>query len=180
MADHTQPVLTIDELTLRPWTVADVPAVVAAYADPLIRQWHMRTMTPGEAEEWVIRAGQDWTEESAASWAITTVSGELVGRMTLGAIDLGSAAADVRYWVVPPARGRRVAGRALTAVTDWGITDLGLHRIELEHSTKNVPSCRVAEGAGYALEGTRRRQLRHEDGWHDMHLHAYLSQDEPH
>ena len=136
----------------------------------------MRTMTRDEAEEWVIASGKGWMEESAASWAISNLSGELVGRMTLGAVDLNAGCADVRYWVVPSARGRRVAGRALAALTQWAVTDLGLHRIELEHSTKNLPSCRVAERAGYALEGTRRSQLLHEDGWHDMHLHALLSQ----
>ena len=123
---------------LRPWTLADAPSVVAAYTDPLIRHWHMRTMSRDEAEEWVVAAGKGWMEESAASWAITSLSGELVGRMTLGAVDLNAALADVRYWVVPLAR--------------------------------------VAEGAGYALEGTRRSQLLHEDGWHDTHLHAFLSQ----
>ena len=140
----------------------------------------MRTMNHDEAAEWVIAAKQGWTDESAASWAISTSSRGLLGRMTLGAIDLDSAAADVRYWVVPSARGQRVASRAATAATDWAITDFGLHRIELEHSTNNVPSCRVGERSGYVLEGTKRSQLLHEDGWHDMHLHAYVGQAELH
>jgi len=139
----------------------------------------MRTMTRDEAEEWVIAAGQAWSDERAASWAITTESGEVVGRMTLGATNLEGGGADVRYRVVPSARSRQVASRALIVLTDWAICDLGLHRVELEHSSQNVPSCRVAEHAGYVLEGTRHSQLLHEDGWHDMHLHAYLSQAEP-
>ena len=54
---------------------------------------------------------------------------------------------------------------------------VGLHRIELLHSTGNAASCRVAEKAGYVLEGTKRRQGLHADGWHDMHLHARLRDD---
>jgi ribosomal-protein-alanine N-acetyltransferase len=41
----------------------------------------------------------------------------------------------------------------------------------------NPVSCRVAENAGYRLEGTKRAEAMHADGWHDMHLHARLSDD---
>ena len=49
--------------------------------------------------------------------------------------------------------------------------------VELIHSTRNPASCRVAENAGYKLEGTKRREALHADGWHDMHLHARLIDD---
>lgn len=178
MAGSAQPVLTDSELILRPWTADDPPELVAAYSDPAIRHWHIRSMTLAEAEEWVVAANQGWIDETTASWAVTTFGGELSGRMTLGAINLDGGLADVRYWVVPAARGRGIASRALNVLTAWSITDLGLHRLELEHSTLNPSSCRVAEKAGYSLEGTRRSQLLHDDGWHDMHLHARLNQAE--
>jgi RimJ/RimL family protein N-acetyltransferase len=57
-------------------------------------------------------------------------------------------------------------------------THVGLHRIELSHSAVNPASCRIAEKAGFAYEGTKRRQGLHQDGWHDMHLHARLAEDE--
>ena len=44
--------------------------------------------------------------------------------------------------------------------------------------TLNPASCRIAENAGYPYEGTRRQQVLHQDGWHDMHLHARLVTDE--
>jgi len=58
-----------------------------------------------------------------------------------------------------------------------GLHDLGLHRLELRHSTANPASCRVAARAGFRLEGTLRSAMRHPDGWHDMHLHARLQGD---
>ena len=50
---HPQPTLTIDELVIRPWRAEDAPAVEAAYSDPLIQQWHMRSMTAEESVDWV-------------------------------------------------------------------------------------------------------------------------------
>lgn len=54
---------------------------------------------------------------------------------------------------------------------------LGLQRLRLTHSVENPASCRVAERAGFALEGTMRSALLHEDGWHDEHLHARVRGD---
>lgn len=65
-----------------------------------------------------------------------------------------------------------MAASALSTLTGWALDDLGLHRIEVAHSTRNPTSCRVAEKAGYPWEGTKRSQALHSDGWHDMHLHA--------
>jgi RimJ/RimL family protein N-acetyltransferase len=54
---------------------------------------------------------------------------------------------------------------------------VGLHRVQLDHSTLNHASCRVAAKAGFWFEGTRRGQALHEDGWHDMPMHARLAGD---
>jgi RimJ/RimL family protein N-acetyltransferase len=177
MARQTQPVLYVDELTLRPWTAIDVPALTAAYADPDIRYWHARSLTRSEANQWVSAANRGWASESSANWAVIARDG-LVGRMSLRTVDLEDGLAEVGYWVVPAARGRGIAPRALVVVSNWAINELGLHRLELEHSTRNGPSCRVAEKAGFPLESTKRSQALHEDGWHDMHLHVRIDECE--
>lgn len=93
--------------------------------------------------------------------------------------DLDEGEAEAGYWVMPAARGRNMAARALGAVSDWMFTQVGLHRIVLSHSTNNPASCRVAAKAGYLHEGTMRQQGLHADGWHDMHLHARLRTELP-
>ena len=157
---------------LRPWEVDDATAVVAAYADPDIERWHVRSMTHGEATAWIRDAGAAWREERAASWAIQA-AGVLVGRMTLK-LRLSHGLAEAAYWTLPTARGGGVASLALRTATRWAF-DLGLHRVELEHSTQNLPSCRVAGRAGFSVEGTRRSAGWHRDGWHDMHLHGRIN-----
>jgi hypothetical protein len=63
----------------------------------------------------------------------------------------------------------------LQAVTDWMFTHVGLHRVYLVHSTRNEACCRVAAGAEFLVEGTKRSASLHLDGWHDMHLHARVN-----
>lgn len=176
LARQRQPTIDAGDLRLRPWQPADQPAVVAAYADPAVQRWHCRTLTDDEAHAWIAAWPDRWRQETGAGWAITDSSGVL-GQISLRAIDLDDAQGEVSYWVLPAARGRRVAARALTALTAFSFDRLGLHRVWLRHSTRNPVSCRVAERAGLPAEGTNRGGARHADGWHDMHLHARLRTD---
>ncbi|HEX5403685.1 MAG TPA: GNAT family N-acetyltransferase [Pseudonocardiaceae bacterium] len=170
-----QPTITVDELVLRPWQASDAPAVVDAYRDPDIQRWHVRSMTEAEALAWVLSWADHWAAETGAGWAVE-VDGMLAGRMNVGALDLAEGHGAAAYWVVPAARGRRVAPRALAAVTEWLFAEIGLHRITLEHSTHNTASCLVAARAGYTAEGTNGSAGLHVDGWHDMHLHARINE----
>lgn len=170
---------TQDGLILRPWQGNDVPVVVEAYADPAIQQWNMRSMNEVEAAEWIQSWKSSWMAETDAGWAVAEAeSGAVVGRLGLREIHLAEGQAEVTYWVLTRARGRGFAVGATVAVCQWAFRTLGLHRIELAHSILNVPSCRVAIKAGFALEGVRRSSLLHPDGdWHDMHLHALVNTD---
>jgi RimJ/RimL family protein N-acetyltransferase len=175
LTDGPQPVLAGDGLVLRPWSDDDVDPVVAAYADPGIQRWHVRSMTPDEAAEWVAARNELWASETGAEWAVTE-DGRLVGRAGLNHVNLTDGLGNLAYWVVPEARGRRVAPRAVALVTGWAFA-AGLPRLQLEHSTRNVASCRVAERSGFAVEGTLRSHWVHADGRHDVHLHARVRAD---
>jgi RimJ/RimL family protein N-acetyltransferase len=176
LCGRAQPELHADDLVLRPWQERDAPEVAAAYQDAEIRRWHARTMTEEQAHAWVLSWAARWQAETGAGWAVTR-AGRLVGRVGLGGVHLDDAWAQVAYWVVPQARGCAVAPRAVRALAAYAFDEVGLQRLELEHATGNPASCRVADKAGFRLEGTKRRQALHLDGWHDMHLHALLADD---
>ena len=172
-----QPRLAADGLVLRPWHEADAPTVRAAYDDDAIRTWHARTMLDdGEARSWIDGKHAAWREERAAEWAVVE-EGAVVGRVALTHLNLYEGGGALAYWGVPAARRRRVAGRAGTEALRWAFEDLGLQRVEVEHSTRNPASCRVAERLGCRAEGVRRGRALHADGHHDMHLHARLRTD---
>ncbi|GAB2938009.1 GNAT family N-acetyltransferase [Nonomuraea fastidiosa] len=169
-----QPVLAASGgLLLRPWERTDAAAFLAAYQDEEIRRWHTRRpSTLDQVLEWFDTYRQEWLREQGGSWAITGDGGEVLGRIALRDIDFDDGVAEVSYWVLPSARDAGVATRALTALTAWALGEIGFHRLELEHSTRNTASCRVATKCGYLLEGTKRSAAVHDDGRHDMHLHA--------
>ncbi|MCP2348311.1 GNAT family N-acetyltransferase [Nonomuraea roseoviolacea] len=176
MAVLAQPSFSADGILVRPWRRSDQSAVLAAYDDPAIQRWHCRTMTDQEARDWIASWPGRWRAETGAGWAVVD-AGEVVGQVSLRRLDFRDGTAEVSYWILPEARGRRIARRALSALTTWSFETLGLHRMELNHSTDNMASCRVAQAAGFAVEGIKRREALHADGWHDMHMHARLDTD---
>ncbi len=176
MGTAAQPSIVADGLVLRPWGLRDAPALVIAYADPAIQRWHMRVLTEvAEAEQWIAATRAGWAGATHADWAVD-VAGTVAGRVNLRNVDAFDGLAEIGYWVLPAARGRGVATRAVTALTGWALGEFGLHRLELEHSVANEASCGVALAAGYPAEGVRRARVRHADGWHDMHVHARLAE----
>jgi RimJ/RimL family protein N-acetyltransferase len=176
LARLSQPVLRAGDLVLRPWRAPDASAVAEAYSEPAIQRWHARSLDEEEARTWIGSWPDRWAQETGAGWAIADESGVL-GQISVRRLNLLDGLGEVSYWVLPSARGRRVAPRALCALSEWVFDSLGLHRFELAHSTLNPASCRVAGHAGFAYEGTKRSETLHADGWHDMHLHARLSDD---
>lgn len=167
-----QPTLSADWILLRPWIEDDVTAVVEAYQEPEIQRWHVRSMTPEEARRWIADAGSAWSEERGASWAVEA-KGAFAGRMTL-MFHLADGWAGAGYWTRRACRGQGIAPQALARAVQWAF-DVGIHRVELEHSTLNPASCRVASKAGFDPEGTRRSAALHGDGWHDMHVHGRIA-----
>jgi len=175
MKHGEQPVLEAPGgLTLRPWLASDASTVLAAYTDPGIRHWHRRGIaSEDEARELIARWNHGWSSETTACWAVLAGEGTAVAaRVSIHDVDLALGQGRVGYWVLPTARGSGIAVRAVQEASRWGLGELGLHRLELGHAVANIPSCRVADKAGFCLEATLHSALLHTDGWHDMHLHA--------
>ena len=84
---------------------------------------------------------------------------------------------EIGYWTAPWARGRGVATRAATALSDAAFA-AGLSRVELLAEMENPASQRVALRAGFAYEGLRRGAAAARGGTRrDLLAFARLSTD---
>lgn len=167
-----QPALIVIEGTsaapgvlLRLWEEEDIPAMVEAHRDPLMRRWLRHPVTTREQARQVVEARRaDARSGKGFSFAILEMpddgkASRLAGGVSLRRREAGTPGvrtptAEVGYWVAAHARGRGVAPRALNAVCEWAFGTIGdpsLERLELIHSVGNRASCRVAEKTGFAL-----------------------------
>ena len=175
--DHVE--LTAGPLLLRPWREDDVDDYVAAVQDPTTRVWAGPYPESREELAAILARRRDWSAGDHASWAVVDAgTGELLGSVSLHLIDRDQADAEMGYWTAPGARGRGVAGASVEAACRWGFTELGLHRVQLYHAVENTASGRVAEKAGFTLEGRLRQSHRYGDGrHHDELLWGRLADD---
>ena len=82
--------------------------------------------------------------------------GELVGGTGLHRIDWTVRRFEIGYWCRSTKRGRGHVTEAVRALTRIAFDRLNARRVEVRMDASNAPSRRVAERAGYALEGVLR------------------------
>ena len=148
--------------------------------DPETVLWNPapRVLDEPTAADWC-RRGADWGSGEQVTFSVLeSTTGQLVGNICLHHLDSEQASADIGYRVAPWARGGGVATASVRAVSGWAFAVLGLERIQLFHALANPASCRVAQKAGYRVEGTLRAGFVAGDGRrYDEHLHARLRTD---
>lgn len=81
--------------------------------------------------------------------------GRIAGHVGLS-IDPGQRSASVGYWIGEQFTGAGFATRAVTAITDHALIDLGLLRVQAEVAVGNIASRAVLQRAGFQPEVTLR------------------------
>ncbi len=169
-----------DEIRLRPPAERDVAAIVASCRDPGSVRW---TTVPdpyarSDAEYFVRRhAPGRWAEGSGAVFVIADPADAHAGAMELRISPADPLVADVGFLVAPAARGRGYAPAALRALAGWGCGALGLARVEWRAHVGNTASRRVAEKAGFTVEGIARGGIAHRGERRDAWVAALLAGD---
>ncbi|HZX01389.1 GNAT family N-acetyltransferase [Kribbella sp.] len=155
-------------LVLRPFTSADVEWVYDVSQDPALRQF-VQVPSPYlmEHARYFVEELAIASEARAEFVVEDAATGERLARVGLGL--RGDGTAEVGYWTAPAARGRGVAPAAVRALCRWGFDVRGLELIEWRAEVGNFASRRVAEKAGFVLEGQLRKRLVHRgqrvDAW---------------
>jgi RimJ/RimL family protein N-acetyltransferase len=147
-----------DAIALEPLDQRDADGMLAlAQLDDVIAY----TRVPAGADaafvrDWIGRYERAWDEGTAAGFSIRDRDGAFLGFAAAVALELEERQAELGYMVLPEARGRGVARRSLELLTRWCLDELALERLELRIDPGNAASTRMAERAGYRLEGVLR------------------------
>ena len=175
------PPLTDGEITLREWTLADVPALTRACQDPEIPRW---TVVPSpylerHARDYIAGCAGDRNAGRELALAIVDREDNLLGAIGIGRFDWEDRKAEIGYWIAREARQRAVGVRATRLLACWALTELRLERLELLANPGNEASQRLAERAGFTREGLLRRYRRRRGEREDLVMFGLLPQDLP-
>ena len=181
MSSHQWPILLSDgELELRPLRLRDRLRWnrVRASNRQWLQQWEatLPTVTTGPAAVtpqlpsfFSMIATFNREARNGRSFSFVIWKGpNLIGQITLGGVSSGALrGGHIGYWIDQEYANRGYTTQAVEILTRFGFDQLGLHRIEINIRPENAPSCRVAEKAGYQLEGSRARYLHIDGQWRD-------------
>jgi len=95
-----------------------------------------------------------WGRGEAATFAICDASGGCAGHVFVNLS--GMHRASLGYWLLPEARGKGLASRAVKLVSRGALRDLNLARLALLTEPSNRQSRRVAKLTGFQEEGVLR------------------------
>lgn len=164
-------------LTLRPWSAADAPAVLAAFrAEDMIGQAGEPIVDLEAAKRWIRNAAELTSRERGYAFAVVDADDMALGNVMLTNIDRHDCG-WVSYWTAAPARGRKVASDALAGLVGWAHDTAAVYRLELGHRLNNPGSGRVAANAGFHPEGVERAKLCYDTMRYDVQRHARLAVD---
>ncbi len=179
-AADSRPVLSGAGLLLRAPTLADATGIADAIQDPEIPRWIGVIPVPYTLAdaEYFVRDLSDpgWDSGASRQWLIThATTGDLLG--VVGLHERLAGVSEVGFWVRQQVRGRGIATAAVRLVCQFGFDTLGLERVEWQALVGNDASRRVAERAGFQLEGVLRGRLVHRGRAEDAWVAARLATD---
>jgi RimJ/RimL family protein N-acetyltransferase len=159
-----RPTIGAGWLTLRPFTLADIPWVYEVLLDPAVQRF-MQIPSPYRLEDAASYVEQEYIGGGDGGRRADFLAEDAATATRLGRVGvrLGEpGTAEIGYWVDPRARNRGVATTAVRAVCQWAVTTAGIDLIEWRCQAGNIASRRVAEKAGFLIEATlRKRRVRH-------------------
>jgi len=145
---------------LTPWeaTLPQLPQSSPAYENSTLRPSFSQMVRSLNHEA---RAGRSY---SFLIWS----GANLIGQITMGGVMYGALrSAHIGYWIDRNYANKGYTTQAVKLVSSFGFSELGLHRIEINVRPENAASCRVAQKAGFIIEGDRKEFLHIDGAWRD-------------
>lgn len=140
---------------LSPWE-ATIPPISSESYKELPSYYEMVRILNHEARHGRSLSFAVWSEKN------------LIGQISLGGIIYGAMrGGHIGYWIDRNFANRGYTTRAVELLTQYAFDELKLHRIEINLRPENASSRRVAEKAGFILEGERPRYLHIDGQWRD-------------
>jgi ribosomal-protein-serine acetyltransferase len=149
------------ELVVRPWTLADAPALTRAVTES---REHLLPWMPWAAFEPVSGATRlAYLRDAIAGEAAggDRLRGYFLGDVVVGSGGLhqriGAGGLEIGYWVHRDHTRRGIATAGVHALVAEAFADPAIDRVEILHDRANAASGRVAAAAGFTLVGDHPR-----------------------
>jgi ribosomal-protein-serine acetyltransferase len=168
------------QLSLRPWTPGDAPALFDAVANSAAEigpwsPWWSPSFDADSALSFIEMTIQERSKGKAHELAITATEDgheQIIGSCGINEINAMHGVANMGYWVHSAFTGRGIATTIVKQLAAWVFENLELNRLELVIASGNVASCRVAQKSNAIHEGRQESRLILHGTVYDAEMYA--------
>jgi RimJ/RimL family protein N-acetyltransferase len=170
------------DLCLRPFQRTDAAALHAAALESVASigawmPWCHEKYSLAEAQAWIDTCIGDFASGNAYEMGIFSLDGQqFLGGIGINLISHLHNLANLSYWVRSTRQRRGIALDALRLMTDFGLHELLLTRLEIVIANTNFASRHLAEKVGAHFEGIARNRLMLHGKLHPAAIYALISQ----
>ena len=171
-ADDMSIVMRAPDVTLRPYAVADAPAICQAVHESLNElmpwmPWCHPDYSLHDSRTWLENQVKAFQSGAAFEFAIVSTDGRYLGGCGVNDIGQANRRGNIGYWVRTSEARRGVATAAVRLAYQWAMENTNLIRLEILIAVGNTASQRVAEKVAAVREGVLRKRLVLHDEAHD-------------
>ncbi len=156
------PELRGERIVLRPWRPEDAEHLFSAIDES---REHLRPWMPWVGDHASVDDTRDYCARSAANWLLRSelplgvfdlTTGKILGATGFHEPNWSIPSFEIGYWLHAKAIGQGYMTEAVRLLADFAFSTLQARRLEIYCDTDNEPSRKVAERAGFVLEGRLR------------------------
>lgn len=170
-----------DDLAIRPYEVRDtMPVFTAVDANRAhLRRWLFwveGTQSPLDTEAYIRGSRAKWGERNGwegGLWKNDT----LIGSVGYHYWDFDAGSTEIGYWLSEAYTGQGLMTRAVRAMVDDALFDLGLNRVIVHCATGNIASNAIPRRLGFTHEGVIREAQWLYDHYTDWNVYSMLSDE---
>jgi [ribosomal protein S5]-alanine N-acetyltransferase len=175
--DDSLPVLETERLVLRPYSTADARRV-----QQMCNDWEIASTTlalpypypEGAAEQWISTHAESFRQGTEVTLAITLKpDGPVIGSVALS-VNKKHQRGELGYMVAKEHWNRGYCTEACRALISYGLSALGLSRIQAVHFPRNPASGRVMQKLGMTREGLLRQYVSNRGTREDVNMYSIL------
>jgi ribosomal-protein-alanine N-acetyltransferase len=158
----TFPIIETERLRLREIVPADAEALFKVFSDPKVMAGHGTPVHQSVADtrrliDWYANA---YPEKRALRWAITRHGDDTaLGTCGYHEITAYHHRAEIGYELASAAWRQGIMSEAVRAVVLFGLTQMGLHRVEAIVDPSNPASANLLRKVGFTEEATLRERF---------------------
>ncbi len=172
--DFTEtPTIETTHLILRPIVAADAENILAmrSNAEGMLHVPRPIMQNLDEAHAFIELLQAKLLSGEGVNWAIVQkATNKFAGNICHFNFKTEASRSEVGYMLHPSYFRQGIMYEALRTVLDWGFDTLKINSVEAVIVEENIASRRLAEKAGFVLEGTKRQSCFHNNQyWNQCH-----------